>query len=315
MATKRNSLSTVEKSKTTFKSLPRELRDRIYQMILGSEGSFFSITNKPGYLHFRERKALQKSLVVFCEEASTSSIAREACQAFYRYNTLDYYASSNFLSALVRRDTFEFWDPRKILRSSGGRNARHKTISKLWTMPFNKMPWIRNLSIIVRDTAFETTELDVDNAMSAERLRLLLDLPSLRNLKVTLDTPFMTSEGTDVQFRLAVQQIEMITCVGYELKVHTNNGLKVVIDTWDSTSDLDCEEVSWMWDYPTEASRVRILEGTATHKEKINALMYDRWTQGDICLGAWAADWRLLHLTGSEQQVDKETCVWTERMG
>ncbi len=139
----------------------------------------------------------------------------------------------------------------------------------------------------------------------SEHLAHLLRFPNLQQVEITIfGFPEDRGETNSVDWL-----IESIAKVCKSIRGKVGGGLLVKVKKYwgeprSTTNGLSWKErepenVSWMWEKPSNETRGRVRKGVGTHKEEIQMLMSTGWGERKGKLGAWAEHWRQEHI---EQQ-------------
>ncbi len=135
----------------------------------------------------------------------------------------------------------------------------------------------------------------------SQHLAHLLRCPNLQQVEITIfgfTEDFGETDTVD-------WTIEAIAKVCKSIRSKVGGGLLVKVQkNWDklrSTKWINSEpeNVSWMWEEPSNETRRRVRKGIGTHKEEVQVLMSTGWGEQKGKLGAWAEHWRQEHI---EQQ-------------
>ena len=150
---------------TNFSSLPRELRDQIYGLVLVSPVPIpFSNILGPSVFD----PDLQGPMAMLFSWASNQQIADEACEIFYRYNTFLVYCEDLpiLLGAMTHR--MLSLDVRRIMSGQEPACVR----------PFQTKKWVTNMIVVIEqgNTAY--------SRYLAYELEHLFECPRLRSLTI-----------------------------------------------------------------------------------------------------------------------------------
>ena len=131
---------------------------------------------------------------------------------------------------------------------------------------------------------------DVFERKPSECLAYLLKCPRLQQVEITvfgLDSKFDEINPID-------RTLEAIARVCKRIRGIIGGGLIVKVQrTWSAgitqiIGNPEQEDVSWMWEEPSEEAKARVGTELATHKDKIQLLMSAGWCGQMATEGAWA---------------------------
>ena len=136
---------------------------------------------------------------------------------------------------------------------------------------------------------------DVFERKPSERLAYLLKCPRLQQVEITI----FDLDNKSNEIKPVDRTLEAIARVCKSIRAKIGSGLIVKVQrTWSARitniiGNPEQEDVSWMWEEPSEEAKARVGTELATHKDKIQLLMSAGWCGQMAKEGAWAEHWRL----------------------
>lgn len=246
-----------------FASLPREIRDQIYEEVLVSSEPILMT-----YRNFPKGKVIEKGLGLLDAISINRQIAQEACEMYFGYNIFYTYSSMHSIYLNSKVDL------------TGGQ----------WLFP---AAWIRDIIAIAMVVKAE--EEDV-----AERFKVLFKCPNLRRVTFkayTVENEFViTSPHSGL-----VTQLDGLIYLGRKLKKDLGVELELYLYNFGyyrpRTSDPDndvaqspklideTENVGWLFDEPDVEVCRKIENDGGTDKEWLMLQMATNWAP--IRMGIW----------------------------
>ncbi|KAL6721951.1 hypothetical protein ACLMJK_001056 [Lecanora helva] len=295
-------------SRTTFSSLPREIRDQIYELTLSTthRSSNTSMSKAPNALFLSPWTAtsevdlsirgdeLPLSLLnLLVKWARKSHIAQEACEAFYAANIFMIH-SEGIPKCLESHSSIMFYSRSAL--------AGERTHIRLRTPQCLQLKsHIRNVIIEVRASERQLVTTCSRTELS-QTLTRILGFPQLKGVKILISSK-LNHDGTvapysmtDREFVSALACVNAVClalrrriglcarCIPYAFRSRpssTNVGLKVFFNLrkyWRYTGYEDrgyWQDVTWVWDPPDDQMRKRVKTGTATRREMVRVRAAD----------------------------------------
>ena len=262
-------------------SLPREIRDRIYQELLCIYQELVSIHKSIRVERNDDRNGVQidlyqitgrtdRSPESFLEAVDGSAIASEVYQEFFRTNR--FYMFPYMLPAFLYNLPTVLPGSSKISFSKNG--------------VVDKTPWIRSLEI---------GEMHRPPAVSNYKyLALISRCTGLKTLKFRIYGDRTSTVGRpDVYLK-----VEHLASIISRVRKQIKGGLTVEVRSWgtpevtyEGTFETDFADITWMWDEPTEEMKKRVENGLGSHRDCIKVLMSTGWKYQEGALGEWADHW------------------------
>ena len=266
-------------SYTPFQSarLPREIRNCIYQEVLTIRGFIDARPNDYSLdeLRFRIQRARcgdDRAPGVVCEAVAGSRLAHEVYEEFFRTNR--FMIDIDQLSSFLMSPTF---------RISGNPFRRsHRS------MAFNKLPWLRKLTVWDYNTRGWWGKVD-------ESHELILQSSQFQRMEYYIDgQEYKINNFNDVD-----ERIEIASAALTKIRKQVGEGLTVQVEKqWNhsrSRGDMNTfflrEDISWMWEPPSEETKQNVANGIGSHRECIQVLMSTGWDSQENGVGEWATHW------------------------
>ena len=262
-----------------FTSLPREIRDRIYgELVLSNEYIYVKDNEERSgvYLDLRhESFQTGGSLEPFFEAVSGSAIASEVYQEFFRINR--FHMHPHMLPAFLNGLPTALRGQQRIGLPAWKEN-----------LDFNKLPWLRSLK--VSDNCLTPDVFTVKN------LALISQLPCLKTLEYGI-FPLSTPIGRPTT---VFHTIEHIASTISSIRKQIAGGLTVKFrGHWTSVLSYNGnyddyfgnEDITWMWDEPTEEMKRKVENGLGSHRDCIKVLMSTGFADEEGTIGRWADHW------------------------
>ena len=277
-------------SQPSLTNLPREIRNQIYgYLVVSSEPIKVCYDHNSFRSYLRSgRQNKDISIEFLCHAIEGSELAQEAYEEFFRNNIFDCGSCDNlrrFLTTTTIRFNFQ-------------KNLVPNTTNHGY-LRFEKKPWIRKVKVSIFFDDFERKP--------SKHLAYLLRCPRLQQVEITIFGLTRRHKKTNSVDR----NIETIARVCKSIRGKVGGGLIVKVQKdWAEEASASStaraminkpglENVSWMWEEPSEEARGRARRALGTHKEKIQVLMSTGWDKQRGEVGAWTEHWRLEH---NEQQ-------------
>lgn len=275
------------RSRPSLNTLPQETRNQIYSYLVVSSRSIKVCYDHDSlWLYLRAgRQNKDVSIEFLCHAIEGSGLAQETYEEFFRNNIFDCGSCETlrrFLTTTITRFNFQ-------------KNLVPNTTNHGY-LKFEKKPWIRKVKVSI---FFD----DIERKPS-EHLAYLLRCPYLQQVEITIFG--LTSQHKKIDS--VDRNIEAIARVCKSIRDKIGGGLIVKVQKdWAAAKPTasaminkpNLENVSWMWEEPSEEARERARKGLGTHKEKIQVLMSAGWDRRKGKVGAWAEHWGQEH---NEQQ-------------
>ena len=292
-------------SETTFISLPREIRETIYIFALVDCHSLVQPlprflpakrpTLLPGYVQCNHRQdigigmrvqGLVPLLVLLHEWASKSSIAREACVAFYT-NTV-FSISLTLLPHLL--DPAMEWNALSEYKDPSMESGPHDQCRLMRSI--NPIIYLRHLLIKIDSTAKEVVDDDFRSATS-NTLGRILELQNLLSVQIALPIAHKyKSNRTLMHFRLAAIAAGCKVLeekLGFDHNsVQRSLGLPssaphrgLSVEVWPCVFYggrpfvIHRSDITWMWKVPDDQTRKRVKAGVADQQEMFRVSIAD----------------------------------------
>ena len=217
---------------TTFLSLPRELRDKVYRECLTSHSLMVYTQNN----HFcsQDNTAVMQAIQLLNPSFSTVQIAREACEIFYQHNKFQLQSST---VGFLLKNRFKICPEGEML--------------------FRPALWLKNITFELED---RHNAVRIANDFGPDRLglNLLLTCPRLKHVAIQL-----------TKLR-SITMIVEIAKACYELQKNVGKGLRVYgRPLGNRYPDRGEKDISWMLETPDAAMKKRVEDGEATLEDKI----------------------------------------------
>ena len=259
-------------SQPRLTTLPRETRDQIYgYLVVSPKPIKVCYDHESSCLYLRAgRYNKDVNLEFLCHAVQGSELAQETYEEFFRNNIFD--CSSQDLRRFLTTTTIHFNSQNNLVPTT----ANHGYLK------FQKMPWIRKVKISIYNDIFERKP--------SEHLAYLLKCPRLQQVEITvvgLDNKFDEINPVD-------RTLEAIARVCKSMRHKIGSGLIVKVQRpWNAQitfmiGNPEPEDVSWMWEEPSEEAKARVGTELATHNDKIQLLMSAGWCGQMASEGAWA---------------------------
>ena len=255
---------------------PREIRNRIYQEIVTAQKpieayrSFDQIDFGKAWI-----RNGNGAPCAFCDAIAGSSLAPEVYEELFRTNRI-----------LIDMAVLPFF-----INSSAARVGRNI----FW---FNRLPWLR--SLIIMDYSIRGWTEDVD-----ESLGLISQCSQLQSMKYNIVGDQLTnSRISDVD-----ERIEDASAVLTTIRKQIGEGLSVQpIKQWhrsrfrrDKRTLYFKEDISWMWEPPSEETKQSVANGFGSHRDCIRVLMLTGCKSRGNGVGKWATHWLLDQSPATQQ--------------
>ena len=291
-------------TRTTFKSLPREVRDSIYNFALVESHSLGQPLPRnsaiKGLREFRgyvqciytagiglgmSIQGLEPFLVLLHMWATRSSVAREACMAFYT-NSI-FYMSCNLLphvldkttkwNALLEPDEFHLQsDPQYQRRLSRG---------------INPIKYLRHLLVKIEASCSEIV-LEEFKSVTSDALGRILELPNIKSVQIVLSTTLKhaldtcpTAAGvaavaevcTLLKERIGIDQESLKRITGLRCSTPIKGlSVEVWVRVFSCAINYYRYNITSLWNVPDDKIRGRMRQGVADWKEELRVLMADQ---------------------------------------
>lgn len=271
------------RSRRRLTTLPRETRNHIYSYLVVSPKPIKVCYDQDLLLLYLRAGRHNKDISIefLCHAVEGSELAQETYEEFFRNNVFDCGNCEDLRRFLTTTTTgFSF-----------RANLFHNIMNHGY-LKFEKNPWIRKVKISILTGVFEYNP--------SEQLAHLQKCPNLKQVEITifgLNEEHSEPNPVDRTIEVIARRCRSIrgkVGVGLIVKVQKewsrHKWAPVIINY------PELEDVSWMWEEPSEEARERVRKGLGTQREKIQLLMSAGWAGQTGKVGAWAEHWHQEHL-------------------
>lgn len=195
------------------------------------------------------------SVEFLCHAVEGSELAQEVYEEFFRDNNFDCSCQDLRLFLTTSTTRFNF------------QNNLVPTTTNHGYLKFEKIPWIRKVKISIFNDSF--------NRNSSEHLAHLLKCPRLQQVGITI----IGLDGDFDNISPLHRTVEAIAGVCKKIRNKIGNGLIIKMQkarTEDMISSPGPEDVSWIWEEPSEKAKARVGTGLWTWRDRIQLLMVER---------------------------------------
>ena len=264
------------RSQPRLTTLPRETRNQIYRyLVVSSKPIKVCYDDNSSWFYLRAgRQNKDISVEFLCHAVVGSELAQETYEEFFRNNIFD--CSCQNLRRFLTTATTRF---------NSLNNFLVPTTTNHGYMKFQKMPWIRKVKISIYNDVFERKP--------SEHLAYLLKCPHLQQVEIRifgLDNKFdeinpihrtieaMARVCKSIRDKIAGGLIVKVQQPWNARRAHARRALFMV-------GDLELEDISWMWEEPSEEAKGIVGAGFGTNNEKIQVFMDGLGRRGSRSLG------------------------------
>ena len=253
-------------SQPRLTTLPRETRNQIYgYLVVSPKPIKVCYDHESSCLYLRAgRHNKDVNLEFLCHAVQGSELAQETYEEFYRNNIFD--CSSQDLRPFLTTTTTHITSQNNLVPTT----ANHGYLK------FQKMPWIRKVKISIYNDIFERK--------FSEHLAYLLKCPRLQQVEITvfgLDNKFDEINPVDWTLEAIARVCKSIRDKiggGLIIKVQ-RSGIRRWLPVQLLHGDPGPENISWMWEEPSEEVKGRVEAGLGTKIERIQVLVSAGWPE------------------------------------